>query len=277
MLSVSARGRLALKYTRKPPGVAASDAEIGDLGQPSVTLALLKDIIWWARPELDCFLHSLVEAAERARRLGYYPQRDFIRVCRMKSPLAVHLCAQPSESAAVEQVTREAVAMRCPRDAATKLCEINGVGVPTASALLAAYAPRVYPIVDIRTWQALWCLRVVDSRRSGRGLTADDYDRYTQVVRAWSRALDRRIRHIEVSLFRFHRDFLQGPKSLYDPRRQVRRGVTHAQRKRLVSGPRWEDGGCRRHRLFGESYHAGVSEKERQRFELNACGLDVSS
>lgn len=84
----------------------------------------------------------------------YYSREDFLTVCRWKSPRIVHKCAT-NTAEFIESVTRTALSTRDERLRIEVLTLLNGVGWPTASALLHFGTRDAYPILDFR---ALWSL-----------------------------------------------------------------------------------------------------------------------
>lgn len=84
----------------------------------------------------------------------------------------------------VEKITELAFALRDGQKAAQLLCVLDGVDLPTASAILSWVFPEKWPVIDVRAWQTLHSFGVVTSRESGRGLGMAQWRVYLQAVEA---------------------------------------------------------------------------------------------
>jgi len=93
---------------------------------------------------------------------------------------------------------------------------LHGVSVPTASAILTLLDPDRYGVIDIRVWQLLHALGVVDGNRGGTGLTVSQWEQFLAVIRSHSVRFKVSARDIERSLFFIHRDHQSG--TLYGKR-----------------------------------------------------------
>jgi hypothetical protein len=95
------------------------------------------------------------------------------------------------------------------------LTSLAGVSVPVASAILTLIDPRRYGVLDIRVWQLLVTLGVMDRKPGGRGFGVADWLAYLDVLRRHARALQPPVRAVELTLFEQHRRVQRG--RLYDP------------------------------------------------------------
>ena len=177
-------------------------------------------------------LDDIRAGGRRAKRAGCYTKDDFVKVCLWKSMRQKRRYAS-NPPARVRRITERAFSTDFEKARMSRLLELDGVGIPVASALLAAYDPSEYPVIDIRVWQALFQLGAVSGRPEGRGFTVKDWVHYLFKLRALARKLNVAVRRLEVSLFWFHADYLQGRKNLYDPKRSISRGLTARQREKL--------------------------------------------
>jgi hypothetical protein len=91
-----------------------------------------------------------------ARRRGYLTRKEFLAICRWKTPRSYQRCAS-NRPAFVEEVTRLAFATRDEELKIKLLLLLSGVSWPTASVILHFCDRRRYPILDYR---ALWSLGV---------------------------------------------------------------------------------------------------------------------
>ena len=91
-------------------------------------------------------------AAARAR--GHYRRDEFLTVCAWKTERSRPKVAQ-NDAQAVERATGVAVSSPDEKRRMEALLELDGVGVPTASALLYFLFPDDYPILDVRALESL--------------------------------------------------------------------------------------------------------------------------
>jgi hypothetical protein len=98
---------------------------------------------------------SALEATGRAAAArGFYVREEFLAVCAWKSPRS-RPRVQANDAAAVEALTREALAAPDETARMEALLRLNGVGVPTASTLLYFSDPASYTILDVRALESL--------------------------------------------------------------------------------------------------------------------------
>ncbi len=161
---------------------------------------------------------ELIASLRHVRRLGYFTRREFLQMCRWKSPRAVRHFAANSP-ARIRRVSAAVLAARDERRRLTLLLSLRGVNVPMASAILTLLEPGRYGVIDIRAWQVLVALGAVGRHPDGRGFTFDDWSRYLRTLRRHARDLGVTVRCVERTLFECHRKFQVG--LLYD--RSVRR------------------------------------------------------
>jgi hypothetical protein len=76
-----------------------------------------------------------------------------------------------------------------------------------ASAILTLLDPRRYGVLDIRVWQLLYNVGVVEQNPGGTGFNADHWSRFLAVVRHFARKLEVTARDIERTLFVVHRRY----------------------------------------------------------------------
>ena len=93
-------------------------------------------------------------AAAAAR--GRYTRGEFLAVCRWKSPRSRPL-VEANSARAVRAATGAALATADEAARIACLLGLQGVGVPTASALLYFAFPERYPILDVRALESLGC------------------------------------------------------------------------------------------------------------------------
>ncbi len=148
-----------------------------------------------------------------ARRRGTLGRRQFLLMCRWKSPRAARQYGRNS-APVVRRALALALAARSERRRIEPLLALHGVSVPVASAILTLLDPRRYGVLDIRVWQLLFAMDAVRWRPSGRGFTARDWEHYLLALRREAERLAVPVRAVEYSLFCCHRRLQRG--RLYD-------------------------------------------------------------
>lgn len=93
-----------------------------------------------------------------ARRRGYLTRKEFLAICRWKTPRSTPRCAS-NRPAVIKSVTRGAFAADDEEMKITLLRRLSGVGWPTASVILHFCDRRRYPILDYRALWSLGCAR----------------------------------------------------------------------------------------------------------------------
>ena len=139
-------------------------------------------------------------------------RREFLDICRWKSPRSIRLCERNSASV-VENTSRRVFATRNEKVRFELLTSLHGVSAPTASAILTLTNPRNYGVIDIRVWQLLYALKSVKENHRGQGFTSSHWYHYLKILRLHARRLKVSVRLVELTLFNFHRDHQSG--SLY--------------------------------------------------------------
>jgi len=87
------------------------------------------------------------------------------------------------------------------------LLVLQGVSVPSGSAVLTMLDPGRYGVIDIRAWQLLHRLKLVDGAPSGTGLSAANWEAFLTAIRVLAVRLEATPRDIERALFYVHRDY----------------------------------------------------------------------
>jgi hypothetical protein len=151
----------------------------------------------------------LVEELRGARRRGYLTKREFLTICRWKSPRAIALCERNSPGR-IRRGTATAFAARSERVRFEALTALHGVGAPTASAILTVTDPRRYGVLDIRVWQLLFDLGSVRTKPTGVGFRLEDWLHYLATLRQHASALGVSVRAVEYSLFLYHQRVQRG-------------------------------------------------------------------
>lgn len=152
---------------------------------------------------------ALVRDLRHVKRAKQFSRAEFLKMCRWKSPRAVHHY-ESNTPAAVLRTSREALGTRSERRRLELLTRLKGVSVPTASAILTLIDPRRYGVIDIRAWQLLFRIGAVRRKPGGIGFRFADWDEYLSILRDHARALGVSVRRVELTLFEYHRKRQKG-------------------------------------------------------------------
>jgi hypothetical protein len=93
-------------------------------------------------------------AGSAARNRGHYSREEFLLVCKWKTDRSRRK-AEDNTAREIEEATALALSSRDEAVRMQALMGLNGVGVPTASALLYFAFPSDYPILDVRALDSL--------------------------------------------------------------------------------------------------------------------------
>ena len=94
------------------------------------------------------------KAGASAQRRGAYTRSEFLTVCNWKTLRSASRVKANSETA-IQDSTRVALTSPNEADRMDALVALEGVGVPTGSALLMFAFPDDYPILDVRALESL--------------------------------------------------------------------------------------------------------------------------
>jgi hypothetical protein len=152
---------------------------------------------------------ELIRDLRDVRRRGHLTKREFLAICRWKSPRAIRHYLKNSP-ARIRRQSAAALAARSERARFEALTALDGVGAPMASAILTLTNPRRYGVIDIRVWQLLFDLGSVRTKPGGVGFTFGDWHLYLTELRHHAKQLGVSVRAVEYSLFLYHRRVQRG-------------------------------------------------------------------
>lgn len=91
----------------------------------------------------------------KIKKRGHLLFKEFYFICMWKSPRPKKLYESEKNKKNVEYITKEAFKINDEKDKILKLCELDGVQIPTASAILSVVFPEKYAVIDIRVLSIL--------------------------------------------------------------------------------------------------------------------------
>ena len=146
---------------------------------------------------------QLIRDLRVVRQRGHLTRREFLAICRWKSPRAIRHYMKNSPDR-IRRHSAMALASRSERARFEALTALDGVGAPMASAILTLTNPRRYGVIDIRVWQLLFDLGSVRTKPNGVGFTFSDWYLYLVELRYHAKRLGVSVRAVEYSLFLYH-------------------------------------------------------------------------
>lgn len=142
----------------------------------------------------------------KASQRGYLTFEEFYKICMWKSVRQKQKYISAKNRERIEKVTRDAFAEQDEREKIQKLCELNGVGIPTASAILSVVFPEKYAVIDIR---CLEILRDVFSQKLRKSISINTWLSYTDLMRRWAGENNITPRKLDTAFFAMHQEKLE--------------------------------------------------------------------
>jgi len=154
----------------------------------------------------DAETAALIERLRAARRRGYLTKAELEAACRWKSPRSAGR-VRMNPPRRIRAATSVALTAKNEQDRIEALTALQGVSVPSASAILTLLDPVRYGVIDIRVWQLLHRLGLVEGNAAGTKLTRANWERFLAVVRRYAAMFRVTTRDVERTLFLIHREY----------------------------------------------------------------------
>lgn len=129
---------------------------------------------------------------------GYLTRSILLKTCKWKSPRTEPHCKKNDDSF-VKSVTGASLSTKNEQLRIEVLTLLQGVGWPTASAILHLCFPKSYPILDFR---ALWSL----SMEMPKSYKFEFWWEYTQLCRKISKDVNVSLRQLDRALWQFSKE-----------------------------------------------------------------------
>jgi len=146
------------------------------------------------------------------RKNGFLTFDEFYKICMWKSARQKQNYLKNKKT--IKLVTKKVFSIDDENIKIQKLCGLKGVGIPTASAILAIVYPDKYAVIDIRCIEMLQHL----GYEIKKTITVKNWIKYISIVRTI--AVDQKItpREVDKALFAMHRELLekQNYRNLYN-------------------------------------------------------------
>jgi len=145
----------------------------------------------------------LFEKGREMHSRGYLLKHEFLAICLWKSRRPKQRYGSNSEDL-IKSATKKALATNDETEKMKLLIELEGVQIPTASAILAVVEPAKYPIIDIRCLQALNNLGLL-KWGNVKPIMMKDWLQYLKLIREMADKAGVSPRDLDKALFAFNR------------------------------------------------------------------------
>ncbi|HPT66016.1 MAG TPA: hypothetical protein PK257_01745 [Candidatus Woesebacteria bacterium] len=148
----------------------------------------------------------------KVKKSGYLSFNDFYQICMWKSARPKKRYLNNKES--VENVTKRALLETDEGRRIKILCELDGVGIATASAILTIIYPEKYAVIDVRDLEEL---NKIIKNKIGKTISINTWINYLAEMRKLAKENNATPREIDKALFAMNRESLenQNYKNLY--------------------------------------------------------------
>ena len=145
----------------------------------------------------------------RAKKRLYLNFDEFYKICMWKSPRPKKYYL--SNKNTVRKITRKSFSLNDDLLKIKELCKLNGIGMPTASAILTVVFPDKFGIIDVR------CLEELNNlgHKIKISMSPKTWLEYIEIIRSLAKENNVTPREIDMVLFAMHRE-KQGDKNLYN-------------------------------------------------------------
>lgn len=152
---------------------------------------------------------ELIKKMSSVKEKGHCTKEEFLEICIWKSARPKKHYLENTEEEIIE-TTKKVFSTKLEKRKIELLTKLNGLLIPTASAILAVTDPKNYGIIDIRVWQILYLYGAVKNNPKGVDLDFDNWYSYLMKLRYYAKKFNVNARDIERTLFYHHRKIQEG-------------------------------------------------------------------
>ena len=135
-----------------------------------------------------------------AKKRGFLHFSEFFEICLWKSARPKKRYLENKET--IEQKSKKAFSENDEIKKIKMLCTLDGVSIPTASALLSVVYPEKYPIIDIRCLEQLRTLGHEISKYPSEKV----WIKYLEIMRSLGNEVEKTPREMDMALFAMHKE-----------------------------------------------------------------------
>jgi thermostable 8-oxoguanine DNA glycosylase len=152
---------------------------------------------------------DLIKKMSGVKERGYCTKDEFLEICMWKSARPKRHYLKNEEEKIIE-TTKKVFSTKLEKRKIELLTKLNGILIPTASAILAVTDPKNYGIIDIRVWQILYLYGLVKDNPQGKSFDFDNWYAYLMRLRYFAKKFNVNARDIERTIFYHHRKIQEG-------------------------------------------------------------------
>lgn len=155
--------------------------------------------------DVEKYLFTVI--GPKIRKKKYLSFNDFYQIVMWKSvrPKLRYISNQKQ----IEQISKRALSQSSEVEKIQTLCELNGVGIPTASAILTIIYPEKYAVIDIRCLEALNDILKIKISKS---ISLKTWLKYLEIMRNIAKENNVTPRKLDMALFAMHKENLDKQK-----------------------------------------------------------------
>ena len=153
--------------------------------------------------DIERYLFDII--GPKANKRGYLTFEEFYKICMWKSARQKQKYISVKNRNDIEAITKDALAEQNEKERIKKLCELDGVGIPTASAILTVIFPEKYAVIDIR---CLEMLREKFNYKISKLTSLKSWMEYLNIMRNLAKENSITPRKLDMALFAMHREKL---------------------------------------------------------------------
>lgn len=136
------------------------------------------------------------------KKRGYFTFEEFYKICMWKTRRQKNRYLKNTNR--IEDITRNSFGEKDEQKKMEKLCELDGVSVPVASAILTIYDPASYGIIDIRCIEMLNIL----GYQIPKIPSVKTWLKFISVIREIAKSNAITPREVDMALFAMHQEYL---------------------------------------------------------------------
>lgn len=142
----------------------------------------------------------------RANKKGYLTFEAFYKICMWKSVRQKQKYISAKNRKQVEAITKDAFAEQSEKVKMQQLRQLDGVGIPTASAILSVIFPEKYAVIDIR---CLEVLKNIFNQKINKFISINTWISYNDLMRDWAKENNTTPRKLDMAFFAMHKERLK--------------------------------------------------------------------
>jgi hypothetical protein len=158
---------------------------------------------------------TLIDELRGVAERGCFTKGEFLKMGMWKSPRPKNWYLANSEDEVV-QISKEVFSTEFEKRRIDLLTRLQGVSIPTASAILTLTNPKDYGVIDIRVWEVLYLYGSVLVNPTGTNFSFKNWYKYLMKIRYFAKIFDVKTRDIERTIFLYHFKIQEG--RLYERR-----------------------------------------------------------